>query len=177
MADLTSRPSLDLLAAAGLGALRHDRIKEALDLLEEAYAGYVEEGGQVPPEVLAAYGFCLVVARGRCVEGLRLCKRAAYLAPDNAEIQLFLARASLAEDERKQAVTALDLGLSLDPRDPKLLALRLSLGARRRPVIAALHRDHPINIWLGRLRQRFRGPLNLKAGAARGTPRLPDPRG
>ncbi len=162
MADLTLRPALDLLGAAGLGALRHDREKEALGLLEEAYAGYVEGGGEVPPDVLAGYGLCLVVARGRCAEGLRYCKRAAAAAAGNAEIQLFLARACLEAGERDVAVEALDRALVIDPRDPRLVALRLSLGARRRPVIPALHRDHPLNVWLGRLRHRLRGPLGLK---------------
>jgi len=55
-------------------------------------------------------------------------------------------------NERRLAVTTVEHGLQLDPEHKGLLELKKEIGSRRRPVLAFLGRDNPLNVFLGRLR-------------------------
>jgi hypothetical protein len=70
----------------------------------------------------------------------------------------------MAGGSRRRAVTALDLGLAVQPGNRSLQHFRGMLGVRRPPVLRFLGRDHPINVALGRLRQRMRPTVRLRSG-------------
>jgi hypothetical protein len=54
-------------------------------------------------------------------------------------------------------VAAVERGLKLDPDHPGLLTLQKEIGTRRRPVLRFLDRDHPVNVFLGRMRHNMTG--------------------
>ena len=58
--------------------------------------------------------------------------------------------------QRERAVRHLARGLELFPGEPRLAAAWEALGRRSRPVIPFLPRGNPANVWLGRLRHRWR---------------------
>lgn len=84
------------------------------------------------------------------VSGLNLCRHAAANENINATVFQNLTLAELKFRHRRRAFTAVNRGLSLDPKHRGLLKLRKSMGARRRPCLAFLSRNNPLNKWLGR---------------------------
>ena len=57
---------------------------------------------------------------------------------------------------------AIERGLAVDARNLDLLRLKVGVGVRRLPVIPFLHRDHPINVSLGRLRHQMKGKIGVR---------------
>ncbi|MGD8842150.1 MAG: hypothetical protein PVJ83_01635 [Gammaproteobacteria bacterium] len=92
-------------------------------------------------------GMCLV--SGGDAAGLDLCRRAASAETIQPRVFLNLALAELRLEHRRLACKAVEVGLSVDHRDPGLLRLRDRMGVRRRPILPFLRRDHPLNRWLG----------------------------
>ena len=94
-------------------------------------------------------------------DGLALCLHAVRTGKNEPDNYLNLARVYLLLNDRRRAVAAVRQGLKLDDRHIPLLALRTSMGFRRKPVIRFLSRDRWINRYLGRRRH-----LRLKAKSA-----------
>jgi len=88
--------------------------------------------------------------------GVELCRHAAYFETEDPRIFLNLARVERLVGDRRRLVEALRAGLRIAPEDPGLLALRDEIGWRRPPPVRWLHRDHPLNRWLGRCSYRWR---------------------
>ena len=120
---------------------------------------------QVPGIAYSYLGYGVARFQGKHRDGLRLCEHAIKLQYYEADNHWNLARVHLLATNRQAAVTALERALKLDPDHPGLLALQKEIGTRRRPVIRFLHRDHPLNRWLGRLRHGWSGqPSGQSAG-------------
>lgn len=136
----------------GLTAFEEGRELEALALFEAA----VEVERRVsrkPTEAryLSYFGLCLCLVAKRHRDGLPLCREAVGREPYNAELFLNLGRACLACGRRKEALTALEQGLRLEPSNDGLRRQRQGLGQRRRTPLPFLDRSHPLNVALGKL--------------------------
>jgi len=140
----------------GIEAARKGDFERGLIFLAEAYLRLSREpDGKIPPAALSWYGLCLAMHRGRFREASEFCQLAIDREFYSSEHYLNLARVWVAGKSRRKAVEAIQRGLSVEPDDPRLNQLRIEFGARRPPVVAFLHRDHPLNQALGRLRHRL----------------------
>jgi len=108
------------------------------------------------PRAMSWYGVTLVLVERNSNLGVLLCDQALRLSGPDPELLLNGARVHLALNQRERAVRHLARGLELFPGEPRLTAAWDALGRRSRPVIPFLPRGNPLNIWLGRLRHRWR---------------------
>ena len=89
--------------------------------------------------------------------GLELCKRAQSSDPRNPYIYWCMAKLQLLNRSRKDAIETVEKGLRAAPDNFILLRLRKKLGVRQAPPLPFLHRDHRLNVRLGRLMHRLKG--------------------
>ena len=111
---------------------------------------------EAPSVVYSYLGYGLALKEKKYREGLALCHFAINADICEPENYFNCARAYLLTDKRGRAVGMLNRGLALEPDYKKLVALRLSLGVRKPPVLGFLSRGHLINRILGRVRHDFR---------------------
>lgn len=109
------------------------------------------------------FGLCLGLTERRFDKALELCRSAAKEEFFNSLLYHNLARVHLAFGFKSEALRYLRRGLMIDPECPAITGELEQLGLRRRPLLGFLHRRHPINRWLGRLRNHFvRVPAELE---------------
>ncbi len=141
-------------------AARSGDFERGLIFLAEGYLRFSRTPeARIPPAALSWYGLCLASHRARFREGADFCQLAIDREFHNPEHYANLARVWASGKSRRKAVEAMQRGLAIDPDDQALRELREIFGFRRAPVLPFLHRNHPLNQALGRLRHRFRGPV------------------
>lgn len=150
-AEFTARDLLKL----GLAALKAKRIPEASGMLFEVCERFARNGERVPPTALSLYALSLAY-QNRMKDAIDTCRLALRREPDNATSRLHMARIYLLADSRRRAFDELQKGLALSPKNADLLSLQKELGARRKPVIALLARENPLNVKLGKARSQIR---------------------
>jgi len=125
--------------------------------LSTAHASFERAHRRDPrdPRYMSWYGLTLVLVERNSNLGVLLCDQALRGAGADPDLLLNQARVHLALNQRERTVRALQRGLELWPDHPGLLSARDALGWRRRPVLPFLSRNSPLNVWLGRLRNRF----------------------
>jgi hypothetical protein len=137
----------------GVEAARGEDYERGLIFLGEAYhRAAASHEGKFPSLALSYYGLCLALHKGKIRDGAEFCQLAIDKEFYNSEHYLNLARIWLAGRSRRKAVDAIQRGLAIDPLHPVLKRLQDEIGRRRKPVLAFLHRDHPLNVTLGRMR-------------------------
>jgi uncharacterized protein HemY len=114
-------------------------------------------GEQVPGTAYSFLGYGVARYQAKQREGLKLCEHAIKVQYYEADNHWNLARVHVLASSRKAAVAAVERGLKLDPDHPGLLTLQKEIGTRRRPVLRFLDRDHPVNVFLGRMRHNMTG--------------------
>lgn len=118
------------------------------------------EALKIAPEnsrYLSSMGLCKAM-QGEHATGEKMCRDAIQAAGQDAAPILFvnLGRICLKKGDRKNAREFLLKAYQLDPTHPAT-ALELSvMGIRRKPVITFLDRNHPLNVYFGKLRYRLR---------------------
>lgn len=127
------RALLELETGNVLSALA--RVEAALKLLDN-------------PEWHPLLGLCIAKERGHVTRGLELCQTAIARQPEHAEHYYYLARVLLVAQRKPEAIQALRQGLSHGDCLP-IKRLLNELGVRKPPVLPWLHRDSPLNKWLG----------------------------
>ena len=142
-------------------AISRNDLEEALDMTEEAVMHFPEE-----PLLLSYKGFLRAAVMKDYVEAEDLCKQAINLSIKGTrrdELQmllptlyLHLGRVYLQQDLRQLAIENFRRGLRVDPNNKELNKELSRLGIRRRPVIAFLSRENPINKYLGLLLSRMK---------------------
>lgn len=100
------------------------------------------------PDWHPCLGFCIAKERGHVTRGLELCQTAIARQPDCPEHYYYLARVLLVVNRKPEAIQALRQGLGHGD-SASIKQLLGELGTRRPPFIPWLHRDNPINKYLG----------------------------
>ena len=135
----------------GLRMLYACRYGDALTHLHEAVV--LEPNA---PGYLSYLGLATAHAERKYADAEQLCRRAIEREYHRAEHYHNLGEVMLLAGRRREAIQAFNQALSWNPNhEPSRDALR-QLGVRRAPVIGALPRSHPINIFLGKTFRRGR---------------------
>ena len=160
----------------GISAAKAERFERGLILLTEAYnrfAAKAEAEAPVTPPMLSSYlGLCLAQTRGRYRDAARFCEMAIHRDPFTADHYVNLARVWQAGRSPKNVVEAIERGLRV-VRAPALLVLQKQLGARRTPIVKFLPRGNPVNVTLGKIRQRLENKRRQRSGGPAPRPRTP----
>lgn len=129
-------------------ALDSGNVMAALLLLESALRH------QDNPQWHAMLGYCVAKERGQVARGLELCRSALEQYPDNAEYYYFYGKLLLMADQKAEAVQALRHGFACG-ENGSILKLLQELGTRKPSPIRWLHRNNPLNKYLGILLARI----------------------
>ena len=104
---------------------------------------------------LSYFGLCLAFATNRLDEAQRLCEKAARREFYNPDVHWNLGRVALMRGDRQGAYKAFRCGLEIDGNHAGLRFQIRRLGVRKRPVLPALGRSHPLNRLAGRFRSNL----------------------
>lgn len=154
----------EALARTGIDAAKKEDYAMGLMVLAEAYNLLTKDKAKIPATTLSYYGVCLAHT-GKTKEGIEFCQFAVGKDSFNAELYINLAKAYNAARSRRKAIEAVEKGLALDPRSAALQRMRVTLGVRKSPVIPFLGRDNPLNVSLGKVRQKIRSSAAKKKKA------------
>jgi tetratricopeptide (TPR) repeat protein len=153
----------DALVEMGIQATAQGSYERGLIFLSEAYRRLSKErDAKHPAALLSHYGLCLALHRGRIREAVEFCQLAIEREFYNGDNYFNLARVFEAGRSRRKMIDAIERGLSVDARHVGLLKMKVLIGIRRPPVVPFLHRDHPLNVSLGRLRHQMKGKVGVK---------------
>ncbi len=106
------------------------------------------------PYFLSYCGLALAYAEHKWADAEQLCESALRMKRNQGQLYLNLAEVSLRAGKKADAVEILESGLEHAPRDVRLRRMLQSIGIRRPAVLPFLHRTHPLNRALGRVRHR-----------------------
>ncbi len=134
--------------AKGLAAIRMGNAPAALAHFEKAAQS------AAAPLYLSYLGYCIARERGQIKRGIALCQDALAQEPEHAVHFLNLGRIHLIAGNKLEAIRIFREGLS-HCLNQELIAELDALGTRKPPVIKGLHRDNPINKYLGILLHRL----------------------
>jgi len=110
------------------------------------------------PFYMSYVGLLAAMAEQRFADGQALCQDALALRHNHAQLYLNLAEVFQLSGRKEDAIATLEKGLISAGRDFRLRRALEKIGVRRQPVLAFLHRCHPVNRALGRWRHRISGP-------------------
>jgi predicted Zn-dependent protease len=110
------------------------------------------------PFYLSYTGLLAALAEKRFGDAEALCQEAVGMRRNHAQLYLNLAEVYLQAGRTSEAINTLERGLISAGRDFRIRRALEKIGMRRPPVLSFLHRSHPINRTLGRLRHRLNGP-------------------
>lgn len=110
------------------------------------------------PFYLSYTGLLAAMAEKRFGDAESLCREAVGMKHNHAQLYLNLADVYIQAGRTSEAIATLEKGLVSSGRDFRIRRALERLGVRREPVLAFLHRSHPFNRTLGRLRHRLAGP-------------------
>ena len=142
--------------------LRRGNGASALGILIMALEKYPND-----PFLLSYYGCLIAVVENKAKEGVRICEDAIKhldkSMPFGSEFfypafYLNLSRAHLKNNNRKEAVNALQKGLSIDQDNRDILWELKKMGERKKPVVPFLKRNNPINKYIGKLHSKITKP-------------------
>lgn len=106
------------------------------------------------PECLSFLGYCIAKERGQAFKGLSLCREAIDEQTENPVHYLNMAKIHLLGRNLTEALDVLRQGASFGPNE-EISELLESIGTRKPPALSFLHRDNPINKYLGKLLGKF----------------------
>lgn len=98
---------------------------------------------------MAYLGLCEVL--GGLGDKISLIEKACQLNPQDTDILRVLAYARFNLGHRQQGLSAIILGLKIDPDNQALFSFLEQVGYRRKKVITSLQRSNKINQFFGRL--------------------------
>jgi predicted Zn-dependent protease len=110
------------------------------------------------PFYLSYTGLLAAVAEKRYGDGEALCQEALGMRHNHAQLYLNLAEVYQQSGRTQEAIATLEKGLVSAGRDFRIRRALQKIGSRRDPIVTFLHRSHPVNRTLGRLRHRLTGP-------------------
>src|SRR6202167_1831401 len=110
------------------------------------------------PFYLSYTGLLAALAEKRFGDGEALCQEALGMKHNHAQLYLNLAEVYQQSGRTQEAISTLEKGLFSAGRDFRIRRALQKIGSRRDPMVTFLHRSHPVNRTLGRLRHRLTGP-------------------
>jgi predicted Zn-dependent protease len=110
------------------------------------------------PFYLSYTGLLAGLAEQRYADAENLCQEALSLRHNHAQLYLNLAEVYQQCGRTQDAIEVLEKGLISAGRDFRIRRALERIGTRREPVLTFLHRSHPLNRTLGKLRHRIAGP-------------------
>jgi len=137
---------------------RSGRYEDAIEVFE-AYLAKLSAEGELTDKRFAAsafsyYGLCVAMVKHKYAEALQYCNislKSNFLDPEH---RINLALVYLERDDRKNAVRNLEAGLRLQPSNQRIQRIFAEIGRRRPVALSFLSRRNPINVWLGRMRDK-----------------------
>jgi Flp pilus assembly protein TadD len=145
--DRTARKAEDdpqELLRAGIFLLRRDEPREAMRLLERA-----RKLDSRNPMTRSYLGLAMALARSGTRQAVDLCEDAVNGGTFHPELYHNLGRVYLLAGDRRRARLAFLEGLKLDQDHPDITQDLKTLGMRNLPPLSVVHRDHPMNKYLG----------------------------
>ncbi len=146
-------------------------LRSGLEMAALEHFANARERAPDDARIRSHYGWAVAMIEHRVDRGVALCRSALRDGADQPEVYHNLARILLANGRKSEGMKFIRRGLMVDPRDAALILEWRRLGVRRSPVLSFLHRRHPVNRLLGRLRRLlvrdFVPPPELLAEAAR----------
>jgi tetratricopeptide (TPR) repeat protein len=140
----------------GLAALLDDNARDAVVFFRRALEIENQRGpGSTGSRCLSYYGLSLALLSPNHPEALDACRRATERSATDPDLFLNLGRVCRLARRRIEALRAFQQGLEISPSHPVLQRELNDLDRRRPPVVRRLERDHPVNVWLGRLRAHW----------------------
>lgn len=149
--ELNSSPSGDSVRKAvetAMNATARGDFEGALTLFRLVQ----KNGGEIPVRALSYYGLCVVNVERQTKLAVEMAEKARTEEFFDTRHWANLVRIYLAGGSRRRAVAILHEGLDRMPGDSTLLNLRNEIGYRRPSPIPFLHRDNPLNVYLGKRR-------------------------
>jgi len=127
---------------------------------DEALANARKALGAAPknPFYLSYTGLLAAIAEHRYADAENLCQEALGMRHNHAQLYLNLAEVYQQCGRTQDAIAVLEKGLVSAGRDFRIRRALAKIGTRRSPIVSFLHRSHPLNRTLGRLRHRIAGP-------------------
>jgi tetratricopeptide (TPR) repeat protein len=160
-------PSAERSFREGLAALASARPLHAADRFLDAMQIEQRQGVHHPDmRCLSYYGLSLARAGQVAHAALEACELAVRDDPSDPVLLLNLGRVHLLAGRREAALPCFERGLRIAP-DHR--ALRVELGRidrRSRRMVRWLARSHPLNRWMGKLRESLRARTGARAWAA-----------
>ncbi len=144
----------------GVRALRHADYSKGVFYFRVALNKH-KDSDAARAKCMAYLGLCEVL--GGLREKVSLIETACQLNPHDTDILRVLAYARFSLGQRQQGLSAIILGLKIDPDNPALFAFLDQVGYRRKKVIASLQRSNKINHFFGRLRRKSRPSIDLSS--------------
>src|SRR5579871_2737791 len=109
------------------------------------------------PFYLSYTGLLAAVAEKRFGDAESLCREALDMRHNHAQLYLNLAEVYMQSGRATDAIATLEKGMVSAGRDFRIRRALEKIGVRKEPVLTFLHRSHPINRTLGRLRHKIKG--------------------
>ena len=134
----------------GISLLRDGHSSEALEYLRRA-----SQLKQQNPYYLSFLGVAMARAERNWPAALELCKTAASMRRNEAQLYVNLAEVYVSAARRNDAVETLDTALKYCGADARITRIRAKLGKRSSPVLPFLDRGNALNRSLGKLRHRM----------------------
>jgi tetratricopeptide (TPR) repeat protein len=137
------------------GAVADKEFKRALKELEEenilAALACLEKALKIwdDPTWYSRLGFCIAKERGHVTRGVELCKTAINHEPENPDHYLYLGKLYLMAGRREEGLQAFRQGMSHGGNHVELKDALEKNGTRKPPPIPFLHRDNPLNKYIG----------------------------
>jgi uncharacterized protein HemY len=142
---------------SGMACLERKTYKEAASYFQTALdLDRVQSQRSRNMKCLSFLGLALNLAHGRSDEGLKMCEQAAKRDFFDPDLFCNLGMVYMRHRQRGPAFAAFKRGLTLRPRDRRILEEMARYDRRARPFFPFLPRDHVANVLFGRLRVRLR---------------------
>ena len=143
-----TQSELKSLTQAGIEALGKGEPLKALALFEQA--AVIES----TPTIQSCLAYCMARERGQIKSGKSTCTKLIENDPENLFHFLNLGHILLLEGDRRAAIDAFRSGIELSPHPHIIRELSL-LGVRKPHFIGFLHRNNPLNKYLGLICGKF----------------------
>jgi tetratricopeptide (TPR) repeat protein len=134
---------------------KQEKYAEALELFEELLP-ILSSNDVAEKRVLSTsssfYGVCVAMVKRRYAEAAKYCNislKSNFMDPDH---HTNLALVYLERNDREDAIKNLHAGLRIQRHNKRIKMILDRIGRRSPPVITFLHRDNPLNVWLGKRR-------------------------